>query len=139
MKALLAGIGIGAMIGIAIAPNSVGERRRDLLRRAGERFSSFREQASAPHPVSERAEPRADEQSSDWKRSTGTQASAASEGDSLMTIINDWPESRLIEIEGIGPGLALKIIQSRPYRTESDLTEAKFLPPSAIDALRKAA
>ena len=60
-------------------------------------------------------------------------------GNSLLQIINDWPQERLIEIDGIGPVLASKIIENRPYKADSDLLEAKILPPSAIDALRKAA
>lgn len=138
MKALLAGLGIGAMIGIAVAPNSVVERRRDFFRKAGgERFSSLRERAPAQKQVPG-AEPQITEQTGDMRSGTGPRFASAGDGDSMLAIINDWPESRLIEIEGIGPGLALKIVQSRPYKTETDLTEAKLLPPSAIEALRKA-
>ena len=46
---------------------------------------------------------------------------------------------RLIEIDGIGPVLASKIIQNRPYESEQELIESKELPPSAIESLRKAA
>jgi gas vesicle protein len=60
-------------------------------------------------------------------------------GSSLMEVINEWPHERLIEIDGIGPVLATKIIQGRPYEREEDLAESKTLPPSAIESLRKAA
>ena len=56
----------------------------------------------------------------------------------FLEIINDWPEERLIAIRGIGPVLASKIIKNRPYEQEEDLVESKELPPSAIEALRKA-
>ncbi|MGZ4814055.1 MAG: YtxH domain-containing protein [Terriglobales bacterium] len=57
----------------------------------------------------------------------------------LMSILNEWPRERLIEIDGIGPVLATKIIQHRPYESEEALLNSKELPPSAIESLRKAA
>jgi gas vesicle protein len=57
----------------------------------------------------------------------------------LMSILNEWPHERLIEIDGIGPVLATKIIQHRPYESEDALINSKELPPSAIESLRKAA
>ena len=57
----------------------------------------------------------------------------------LLTILNEWPHERLIEIDGIGPVLATRIIQHRPYRSEQELIDSKELPPSAIESLRKAA
>ncbi len=57
----------------------------------------------------------------------------------FMEVINEWPHERLIEIDGIGPVLATKIIHGRPYKTEEALIEAKTLPPSAIECLRRAA
>ena len=60
-------------------------------------------------------------------------------GSSFLDIINEWPHDRLIAIDGIGPVLATKIIQGRPYTSEEQLVEAKTLPPSAIESLRNAA
>ncbi len=60
-------------------------------------------------------------------------------GGSFLEVINEWPHDRLIAIDGIGPVLAGKIIQGRPYQSEEDLTESKTLPPSAIESLRNAA
>lgn len=60
-------------------------------------------------------------------------------GASLLEIINEWPQERLIEIEGIGPVLAKKIIQGRPYENEDAFTSTKKLPPSAIRSLKRVA
>lgn len=57
----------------------------------------------------------------------------------LLAILNDWPHERLIEIEGIGPVLATRIIQHRPYKSEQEFTDLKDFPPSAIENLKKAA
>jgi gas vesicle protein len=67
-------------------------------------------------------------------RSTG----GGSGRSSFMEVINEWSEERLIAIHGIGPVLASKIIKNRPYEKADDLVESKELPPSAIEALRKA-
>ncbi len=58
---------------------------------------------------------------------------------SLLEIVNEWPHERLIEIDGIGPVLATRIIQGRPYKSEEDIAELKTLPPSALESLRRAA
>lgn len=57
----------------------------------------------------------------------------------LLSVINEWTHDRLIAIDGIGPVLAQKIIQHRPYRSEQEFIDLKELPPSAIENLRKAA
>ena len=58
---------------------------------------------------------------------------------SLLAILNDWPHERLIAIDGIGPVLANRIIQHRPYKSEQEFIDLKDFPPSAIENLRKAA
>jgi DNA uptake protein ComE-like DNA-binding protein len=67
------------------------------------------------------------------------QAEDKVDGSSLMSILNDWPHERLIEIDGIGQVLATRIIQNRPYESEQQLVESKQLPPAAIESLRDAA
>ena len=67
------------------------------------------------------------------------QAGANLRSSRFMEIINEWPHNRLIAIDGIGPVLASRIIQGRPYKSEDELTQSKTLPPSALDSLRKAA
>ena len=77
-------------------------------------------------------------QASDVRDRVVSAAQKAGNG-GLMAILNDWPHERLIEIDGIGPVLATKIIQHRPYESEEALVNSKELPPSAIESLRKAA
>lgn len=60
-------------------------------------------------------------------------------GAGLLTILNEWSFEKLIAIDGIGPVLASKVIQHRPYESEEQLADLKDLPPSAIENLRKAA
>lgn len=130
MRAFFAGLGIGALIGIAIAPRAGEETRRELLDRAREGWS---EAGDKLDDLRERAGKAA---SRTVHKAQRTYESIAKAG--LLEILNDWPEERLIEIDGIGPVLAGKIIQHRPYKQASDLLDSKILPPSAIAAIRKA-
>lgn len=168
MKWFLAGLGIGSAIGMLIAPKSGAETRDELLRSAQDQFNQAREriqplvdearqrlepvvqqarEKAGPiiNQARERLQPVVDdarekldsavERVSDLKE----RVSPAGNGSSLLEIVNEWPHERLIEIDGIGPLLATKLIQNRPYESEQQLIEYKDLPPSAIENLRNAA
>ena len=146
MKAFLAGLGIGALIGVAFAPSSGEETRRNLVDGANQRFGRMKEDLNQHL---DEFKDSAGESISNIKEQVGQRVSSVKEtvsaatekisGNSLMAILNDWPQERLIEIDGIGPVLASKIIENRPYKADTDLLESKILPPSAIEALRRAA
>ncbi len=147
MKAFLTGLGLGALIGVLVAPQSGEDTRRDLLDLADRRFGEIRDDLnqhldeftnSASESISNLRE-QVGQQVSNVRESVTTAKDKLSSGDSLLDIINEWPKERLIAIDGIGPVLASKIIENRPYKADSDLLEAKILPPSAIEALRKTA
>jgi gas vesicle protein len=216
MKAFLVGLGLGALVGVAYAPRSGRETRRELEDRArqsvegaNERVDSMRERLSSARsrvtsaarevkrgvqsmrqPGSsagneaqagfgrrtENAAGRNERPSGretrggrtgnrpgpaeqwgadavgaggsstpDLEMAIGGDAGGEASGDTetvvvatFLEIINEWPEERLIAIRGIGPVLASKIIKNRPYEQEEDLIGSKELPPSAIEALRKA-
>jgi competence protein ComEA len=42
----------------------------------------------------------------------------------------------LVALPGIGPALARRIVQGRPYRTVADLDRVKGIGPRKLDALR---
>jgi DNA uptake protein ComE-like DNA-binding protein len=153
MKAFLVGLGLGALVGVAYAPRAGSETRRDLEERARQSLDGANERVDAIRERLSSARSRVTSAAQEMKRGvqsmgqpgSGTgkerhaKASGAGSGRStLLTIINDWPEERLIAIHGIGPVLASKIIRNRPYEQEEDLVESKELPPSAIEALRRA-
>jgi gas vesicle protein len=163
MKAFLSGLGLGAALGILMAPKSGRETRNDisdlarnsyeggrdrfqeLLERAHDRMQPVVDKArQGIDAVRDRVQPVTDqviEKASDMREQVKDTVSdiTHSAGNSLMSVLNDWPHERLIEIDGIGPVLASKIIQHRPYESEQDLIESKQLPPSAIESLRNAA
>lgn len=155
--AFLAGLGLGAAVGMLIAPKSGAETRDELedfarnslnreklnevLDEGRERLQNVvdhgREQINS---VRERVQPVVDSAregvSSAIDRAGELKDSIANRG--LLAILNEWPHERLIAIDGIGPVLATKIIQNRPYESLDALENSK-LPPSAIESLKKAA
>jgi gas vesicle protein len=158
MKGFLAGLGIGALIGVVIAPKAGEETRQELLdsanRRLGEVKDNLNEVADSASKRLDSIKEHVGQRVSSLRESVGASSETMSGGvrdtvsdevrkssgsNSLLDIINDWPQERLMGIDGIGPVLASKIIENRPYKEDSDLLEAKILPPSAVESLRKAA
>ena len=147
MKGFLAGLGIGALIGVVIAPRRGEETRRALADAASERFGGIKDDLnqhldefknSASESIGSLRD-QVGQQVSNVRETVSSAKERISGGSSLLEIINDWPQERLIAIDGIGPVLASKIIENRPYKADTDLVESKILPPSAIEALRKTA
>ncbi len=145
-----AGLGAGAAIGMLIAPKSGVELRDDITDFAKEnlnreKLDSFVYEARqrvepVVNNVRDRVQPVVDQARESVSSAADSLKQQASKlGSSFMDIINEWPHDRLIAIDGIGPVLATKIIQGRPYTSEEQLVEAKTLPPSAIESLSKAA
>jgi DNA uptake protein ComE-like DNA-binding protein len=136
---------------MVVAPKSGAETREDLLDGAKSRLNDARSSIEpyvekarqtvepALQQVRERAEPLV-EKGRETLSTAGERISESAKSLSrgLMSILNEWPHERLIEIEGIGPILATKIIQNRPYESEDDLLNSKALPPSAIENLKRA-
>ena len=159
-----AGLGVGAAVGMLIAPKRGAELRDDLQEYAREAYEQGRERVQPiidearekVQPVVDQArrqiEPLMDQvaqsvdsvmaQASSVRDRVVDKAAEVKEhvtNGGLLSILNEWPHERLIEIDGIGPVLATKIIQHRPYDSEQKLIDLKALPPSAIESLRKAA
>ena len=50
--------------------------------------------------------------------------------------INSASESDLEQLQGIGPVMAKKIVQGRPYRSKDELVRRKIIPVSAYGPIR---
>lgn len=148
MKAFLTGLSIGAALGFLYAPKSGRETRQQFRRSANRRANEIGERLeSLTRPVSRHARRAGSQRSArgpatEFYRASGSQTQAGTveprKSVNFLDIVNEWPVERLIEIDGIGPVLAGKIIKNRPYESETDLIDSKELPPSAIKALRNA-
>ncbi|HEX6880857.1 MAG TPA: YtxH domain-containing protein [Terriglobales bacterium] len=159
----LTGLGLGTAVGILMAPKAGSELRENISRVARDSYDGSRDRLqSLFEDAYRRVQPIADTVGRgirDARESVQQQAEATAArvserleevtangerqeengGNGIMSILNEWPHERLIEIDGIGPVLASKIIQHRPYNSEEELIDSKRLPPSAIESLRNAA
>lgn len=162
--AFLAGLGAGTAIGMVVAPKRGAELRDDLQAFARDSYEQGRHRIEPMLDMArEKVQPAVDElrnriepvlddidesvsrvlaQATEVRDSVADKVSdmRANFGNGgLMSILNEWSHEKLIEIDGIGPVLASKIIHRRPYESEQELIDSKELPPSAIESLRKAA
>jgi DNA uptake protein ComE-like DNA-binding protein len=142
MKAFLTGLGIGVGLGVLFAPDSGAATRKKV----GERFRHWSESLSRQaENLKTATRGVADHGSETAARATGTTSdlppkksadreSARSERDEL---INTVGREELMNINGIGPVLADRIISGRPYSSRRELVERGILPQSTFDELER--
>lgn len=163
MKYFLTGLGTGIVIGMMVASRRSRETRGRAREFARESVSRARRPAIEVSDIGELIAQPSTRPTPNWREILSESRKPASmaftekavaetmerveapEQDvvrvapvSFLAIVNEWPQERLIEIDGIGPKLAAKIISNRPYKSAEELAKSKLLPPSAIEALRKA-
>lgn len=138
MKAFLLGLGIGGAIGLLIAPESGEINRRRLRSRLAEWSQNvqtqidnakqeFRTEGSRTRSATESDnEPPAKKEPASEKEARGT-----------ADPLNNMTREELMEVNGIGPVLAEKIISNRPYSSTEDLHQRGILSQSTFDELER--
>ncbi len=118
MKNFLVGLGIGAALGIAFAP-ARGRETRDRLR----------------------------QQASDWAQTLDLKANelretagqwVESRGSAAEPRLNTVSREQLLSVYGIGPVIADRIIENRPYRSNRDVVEQGIISESLYQELQRA-
>jgi DNA uptake protein ComE-like DNA-binding protein len=148
MKSLLAGLGTGIALGLLVAPQSgedtrrqfastsraVRNRARKQLRLVSEAarnprsaISGLRQQAKG---VAQKARDFASDAAEQAKSSARSVASKVGAGPLLL--LNTASREDLLSVYGIGPVLAEKIIDSRPYASAHDVVERGILPENTF-------
>jgi DNA uptake protein ComE-like DNA-binding protein len=116
------------------AANQARERVGDLKRTAQQNISELRDRA--PDTVQ-----RGIDRVASVVTATGRSIEDNKPGNrngraSLLELLNEGSQDELIAVSGIGPVLALKIVQHRPYKSDQQALEDNVIPPSAFEALR---
>jgi len=143
MKAFLTGLGIGVGLGVLFAPDSGEGTRKEVRQRISDWSESLSRQAenlktaareTLGDRVSESAAKAAVKASDLPPKKSADRESARSERDEL---INTLGREELMNVNGIGPVLADKIISGRPYASRRDLLERGILPQSTFHELER--
>jgi DNA uptake protein ComE-like DNA-binding protein len=136
VKAFMAGVGIGIGIGILFAPDSGEVSRRKLRGRVSEwsgslenmideKSNRLRTQAGPPRETG------SDEEVD--RKNDQARAERSGSADSVNTMSRE----ELMNVSGIGPVLADKIISGRPYGSARELLERGILPRSTFNELER--
>jgi DNA uptake protein ComE-like DNA-binding protein len=136
MKAFLTGIGLGAAIGVAIAPASGSNTRKkvktwsaDLGERMNQKFSPGAEGENPQDGV----EPRAASDRVEANQDAGESSSAQ---DEVAEVLNNASKTKLRSVPGIGDATARRIIENRPFESEAEVLENKVLPEKVLKTLK---
>lgn len=116
MKTFLSGFAIGTGIGMLVAPKPGRELRRQLRRRAS---------AIRPSELGSEEKRRREHSQSEEQPSLGNRN------------LNTVSREELLSVYGIGPVLADRIIENRPYRDAREVVERGILPESTFAQLER--
>jgi DNA uptake protein ComE-like DNA-binding protein len=139
MKAFFTGIGLGAAIGLWLAPASGSETRKklitstaDLAARLEKKFEGKSEQLDNPAHL----QTRADENAPAAKAEARGDNHETSSPDPVAEVLNSASKTQLRKVPGIGDATARRIIDSRPYESEAEVVENKVIPESVLKKLK---
>lgn len=141
MRAFLAGLSTGYAIGVIFAPQRGSETRRRLRTKVNEVAGMAREQAEqVAEQLPEQAR-RAGRRAVQKAREAGSQVRetvgrAARDAGPLVTL-NTASREELMEFRGIGPVLADRIIEGRPFASTEQVVEKGILSANLLEELTR--
>lgn len=137
MRSFLIGLGLGIAAGTMIAPargdetrDRVRERAEEILGRVRARANRAWQRAAMAGDVVQKMRTPA--------RRPRRESAGREERDGSATRLNSISREELMQVYGIGPVLADKIIQNRPYNRAAEVVERGILPQSTFESLREA-
>ena|SRR5207248_516029 len=123
MKTFLAGLGLGIVGGLLLAPKRGELIRADVSKRAGKIVHDAAAMLSRTQPAS--------------RKSAQSATSEEGKRESAAEILNTATREALIAVHGIGEVLAERIIDNRPYQTAYEVVEKGIVPESTFLQLRR--
>jgi DNA uptake protein ComE-like DNA-binding protein len=138
MKGFLTGLGLGAAIGLWLAPEAGSETRKKLMTRG----------ADLAQRLGNKGEPKlADDREVPQKEAENTGISAQAQEmsdhqetpstqDPVAEVLNSASKTKLRSVPGIGDATARRIIESRPFESEAEVLESKVMPEKVLKTLK---
>ena len=144
MKAFLTGLGLGVGLALWFAPDRGVVTRRKLRDRVSDWSQSASDQIDKITTAAGRAA-RKKAQGSERTVGAGDEAreelgqsrQAGTESSAEAATLNSISREELMEVNGIGPVLADKIIAGRPYSTFNDLLERGIISHGPLEELER--
>jgi DNA uptake protein ComE-like DNA-binding protein len=143
MKAFLTGIAMGVGLGFLFAPDRGVVTRGKLRDQLGDWSQSASNQIDRITSAAERSARKKDQGSErgvvgdEGREERGHARQVGSESTSDADTLNSATREELMEVNGIGPILADKIIAGRPYSSFNELLERGILPHGPFEELQR--
>jgi DNA uptake protein ComE-like DNA-binding protein len=141
MKTFLAGLGVGVGLGVLFAPESSEATRRKVRERLTGLVDNLRRQMDKAKDVVDKTvagyHERSSAESGDSQTTFSPKKDQARERRSFASSdpINTLTREELLNVGGIGPVLADKIISGRPYPSRQELVQRGILPQGTFEEL----
>jgi DNA uptake protein ComE-like DNA-binding protein len=138
MKAFLTGMGLGAAIGLWLAPDAGSETRKKLMTRGADLAQRLEKKFDT-----RQADDRENPQEQSEQAVSGTQAQVSNDNqetqpaqDPVAEVLNSASKTKLRSVPGIGDATARRIIESRPFESEAEVVENKVMPEKVLKNLK---
>jgi DNA uptake protein ComE-like DNA-binding protein len=144
MKSFFTGLGLGAGIGLLLAPEAGSQTRERLKGKftdpkilVGRSGNSLIEAATERTPQLAQDESKAEEQPSDSNAQPAKMEQDGSEDAPLADILNTASKTKLMSVPGIGDATARRIIENKPYDQSNVVLEKNVLSEEIMRNLRR--
>jgi gas vesicle protein len=145
MKGFLAGFGFGFGVALLVAPKSGRETRKHIANSAGDVLHAGRDQArrvaAAPgqvlNAVREQASNVGEKLGGVMQQGRERFSELLQRGSGPDAALNNISREELMNVYGIGPVLADRVIGGRPYKSIDDLLERGIIPDATVKQLKR--
>jgi gas vesicle protein len=137
MKGFLTGLGLGAGLALLFAPEA-GECSRRALRENFAQWLNFLRGTQTGGELQEEFGSLPDTGDSEWVEREKEAEPPDHSRSSTAEVLNSISREELMNVDGIGPVLADKIISNRPYSSAQELLERRILPQNTFAELQRA-